>query len=432
MFAGFTVGIREISIGGEGMRLEVNVRKENIVVVFLCIYFTSKLLWDIVIPHAIELASLLVLGIGIFLYFLKLAEDRSGIMLVYLYALFSLYILVNGICQDSAQQLGRAMYEYVFYTALCFACGYFIFDCDFRKCMHIVYWFGILIGILSWYEYFTKSYLIGSFTNMISFHGGDYGFRAAVFTRSYLSHGLVLGFFSLIAQYLFFSTGQRRYLIGCIFLYLSIWTTSSRGPMVAAAGALLICAVLDAHRKSQWLETRIVVMFALGLVAIFVLWLLTSTFQTGIGTIDYFLYRTRQIINWSGEGGNLARITIWERCMELFRSNRVFGIGPSKTGSWGTGSVAVTESGYLKHLCELGVLGFLMYYSFIAFILCRGISQYNRMSVNDKTDMILFFGLVVMVLADNLILQATEEIMVSFILFFGLGGLLAADAREKI
>ena len=414
------------------MRLVVNLRKENAVVVALCIYFTSKLLWDLVVPHVIELASLLLLGLGILLYFLKLAKERSGIMLVYLYVLLSLYVLINGICQDSAQQLSRAMYEYVFYTAICFACGYYLFDCDFRKCMQIVYWVGILIGILSWYEYFTKSYLIGSFTNIISFNGEEYGFRAAVFTRSYLSHGLVLGFFSLIAQYLFFSTRQRKYFLGCIFLYLSILTTSSRGPLVATAGALLLCAVLNAYRKSDRLKTKIVVMVAIGLVAILVLWLLTSTFQTGNSTIDYFLYRTRQIINWRGEGGNVARITIWKNSIELFNSNRVFGIGPSKTGSWGDGSVAVTESGYLKHLCELGALGFFIYYSFIAFILHRGASQYRRMAVEDKTDMILFFGLIAMVMTDNLILQATEEIMVSFFLNFGLGGLLAADAREKI
>ena len=414
------------------MQLEVNVRKANIVVVFLCIYFTSKLLWDLVVPYAIELASLLLLGVGILFYFIKLAKGRYSIILIYLYVLFSLYVFINGYCQDSTQQLGRAIYEYVFYTAICFACGYYVFDCDLRKCMHIIYWFGILIGILSWYEYFTKSYLIGSFTNIISFHGGDYGFRTAVFTRSYLSHGLVLGFFSLIAQYLFFITGQKKYLVGGIFLYLSILTTSSRGPLVAVAGAMLVCAVLNTYRKTDKLEKRIIVVFIIFLVAVLLLWFLTSSFETGNETIDYFLYRTRQILNWRGDAGNVGRTILWKRSIELFHSNPVFGIGPSKTGSWGDGSLGVTESGYLKHLCEVGLLGFFVYYAFLAFILCRGVSLYKRMKAADKMNMIFFFGLIVMVMIDNLILQATEEIMVSFFLNFGLGGLLAADAREKI
>ena len=169
--------------------------------------------------------------------------------------------------------------------------------------------FGCLIAALSWYEYITRSYLIGSFAATIQ---STYGFRAAVFSRTYLSHGVILGVFAILAYYMFLDTSEMIYLASSILCYISILTTSSRGPLVACTAGLILMWFVNYYSSHSNIQKRIYIIFALLLVLIAIMMFLESTFTTGDPTIDYFLLRTRNIINWNGDAGNVGRVYWWE------------------------------------------------------------------------------------------------------------------------
>lgn len=412
--------------------MKISVSKYGAILTWLLIYFTSKILWDNLIPTVIELFSLAVLAYGAFNFFWTKKKKKSYAIVFIFYAVFCVYILSNGVLQDTTQQLGRAIYEYCFYFLMFFSFAFYIEKtAKIFECLKIVNLWGIFIALLSWYEYITKSYILNN--NFITTIKSIYGFRAAVFTRSYLSHAMVLAFFSLIALYLYCYTKKKKYLFSCAFCGVSLLTTSSRGPLVALIISFGVFYLMNMYRKGVKPSKKVWMFFSIIIVLLMGWIFLNSTFVTGNDTIDYFLYRTRQIVNWTGDAGNVGRIGTWQLAIKYFESNICFGIGPSHTGSWGSGSIGVTESGYLKFLCELGILGSLILGVFIISVINVGKKQYKENGRNDnKLFMILCFALITLVMINNITVQSSEEIQVMFIWAMGMGGLLKnySDLRE--
>lgn len=386
------------------------------------------MLWDAVVPHVFEL---LVIGILVLTasYEITHIKRKSVAMAVLIYAVFTFYIIASASIKDSTDQQFRAIYEYTFYILMIFSGIYYYQRVEFQRIAKNMVIFGCLIAALSWYEYITRSYLIGSFAATIQ---STYGFRAAVFSRTYLSHGVILGVFAILAYYMFLDTSEMMYLASSIFCYISILTTSSRGPLVACTAGLILMWFVNYYSNHSNIQKRIYIIFALLLVSIAIMMFLESTFTTGNPTIDYFLLRTRNIINWNGDAGNVGRVYWWEYAINnWFKNSPWFGIGPSKTGSWGEGAIGVTESGFLKRLCELGIIGAIIYYSLIAYIITRGIINYKQETKNNKLAYLCLFGIVTMIMINDITVQTTEQIEVSFYLNTALGGLLAVNNKYR-
>ena len=402
------------------MRIKVN--KFNLLITIICVYFMSKMLWDQLIPSIFEILSLFMIFWGAFSVFFSKTKGHEINSLIIVYVCLCGYVICFAFLKDTSDQITRAIYEYCFYNIIFFSMIFYQKRIDFSSIAKTLVIFGCIIAALSWYEYFTKTYIIGTFKNTINNY---YGFRAAVFTRSYLSHGVILGLFSILSYYKFFESRKIWYIFLCAFFYISILTTSSRGPLVACTLGLLIMWFINYYSNNNNINNRLYIIFILILVLCIALMFLQSSFLTGNPTIDYFLFRMRQILNWTGDAGNVGRISIWKRTLKMFSSSPWFGIGPSKTGSWGSGSIGVTESGVLKHLCELGIIGFAIYYYFIGHIIKIGITNYKLAVEIDKPLYLCFFGIITMIMVNNVTLQSTEEIMVSFFYWMAMGGLVA-------
>ena len=100
-----------------------------------------------------------------------------------------------------------------------------------------------------------------------------------------------------------------------------------------------------------------------------------------------------------------------------------FGVGPSQTGSWNlNGLYGVTESGILKRFCELGIVGVALHYSFVFNVFINGLKCYKKNYKNDRS-IIFYIGLFIAVFVDDITLQATEEIIVAFFMWFALAGI---------
>ena len=246
--------------------MKIKISKRDSIITVLCLYFVSKLLWDsftIEIKSfgtisVFEIISLMLISYGIFRYFCKELHYEYASVIV-LFIVFSAYILVDCFFKVSAQYTTRAVYEYIFYSAMIFSLGYYLGRCNIEKVVRKIHMFGLCLVALSWYEYITKSYLIGNFENTILYHNTEYIFRSAVFSRSYLSHGVILGFIALCAFYLFLKTSKKKYFVSTVFCWISILTTSSRGPLVATFCALVAAFIINEYRKNKRLDRRVMI-----------------------------------------------------------------------------------------------------------------------------------------------------------------------------
>ena len=396
----------------------------DIWVAWLFVYFSGKMLWD-QLPYACELLSLVVLAFYAVQFLVAhAAQPVHRMKLIILFVAFSFYVLADAIIQSSVQQILRAVYEYTFYMLMFFAMVWLLPRANVRKALQVFMVWGVVIALLSWVEFVSKAYII---SNIVP---GE-TFRATVFTRSFLSHGVMLGIFSVVCMDFFYTQKKVRYLLLGLFCFMSILTTNSRGPLVAFGVALVLQFVLNAYISQKYSYKRFVasILLVVGLLAVAIV--MFGSFTTGIETVDKFLNRIRSILDWNGDAGNVGRLVYWNQALELFQSNRLFGIGPSQTGSWGTGAIGVTESGVLKRLCELGLIGFGLYYCFVGSVLCRGICTYRKQHDRGKQQMTLWLALMLAMLINDCTLQSTEEIMVAFFMWTAFAGIETIADRPE-
>lgn len=404
-----------------------HIRLYDIPVIWLLIYFSGKLLFDEV-PYLFELVSLAMIAIYTVAWLVcEGPYTRHKLTLVSIFVVFCVYVIVNALLQCTRQELFRAIYEYAVYTCMFFAMSYLLPKADLTKCLSAFLLWGVIIAGLSWVEYFTQTYIVSD----IQYNIGYAGFRATVFSRSYLSHGTLLGIFSLVGMGLFYIQKKVRWVLAAVFCYAAILTTASRGPLVAAGFALVCQFMLNAYISKKYSKKRFGASILLIAAILVVIVIVFGTFTTGNETIDYFLYRIRSIVNWNGDAGNLGRLQIWAQSIDWFKTNVLFGIGPSKTGSWSEATIGVTESGVLKRLCELGIVGVTIYYFFVFIILKKGIRSYRAMNAASKKNMLPWIGIIIAIMINDCTLQVTEEIMVSFFMFTALAEIDVAEASRQ-
>ncbi len=390
----------------------------ELLVSWLFVYFSSKLLWDC-IPFVFELFSLALIALcAVFQLFGKpgMTQHKANLFITFL--LFSVYIIANGLFQNNFTQLVRAIYEYIFYVLIFFAMTWLLPRVDLRKCLKVFAFWGVFVAILSWFEFITQHHLLIDLGVDI-----NAGFRSAVFSRSYLNHGMFLGFFALTCLDICYAEKKPLWLIPGAFCFVSILTTGSRGPLVACGIALGVQFMLYAYNSCRHSYKRFAACSLLCIAFLAVLVVMFGTFETSSETINNFLRRVRSILDWSGDPGNIGRLHLWRNALDLFKSNIWFGIGPSKTGAWNDASIVVTESGVLKRLCELGLIGFILHYYFVACILIKGVRTYRKQDPATKHPMTFWFSLVIAILINDCTLQATEEIMISFYMWTAFAGL---------
>lgn len=400
--------------------------------VFVSIYITSKMLWDS-IPYVFELIFWgIILWNAVIFIFQSIRKKIYGKLLI-LIGIFCSFVLFDALLQNSIKVISRCIYEYIMYMLIMF---YFI---EMRKkinllqCLKIISFWGAIISLLTWFEYITKQYLLTDLSQYGQiFYVGSNGFRAAVFTRSFLSHGVVLGVFAIISVYVWYETRKSIFLLIGILSFVAILATGSRGPLVSFFVALAFFYFADTF----WIQKRRSKKDKFFLVGIGCLSLLIIVLSVEVdpasSSISYFIYRIQNIFNWKGDAGNSGRILIWKKAVqEWFLKSPIIGIGPSKTGSWGDGSLGVTESGILKKLCELGIVGTGLFYLNVFYLLKGCLKLHNK---KYKKEAIFWLAIFIGIFVNEITVQSTEEIMVAFWWWCSLGAIFYLkifDKKEK-
>ena len=109
------------------------------------------------------------------------------------------------------------------------------------------------------------------------------------------------------------------------------------------------------------------------------------------------------IFDWTGDSANSARIDHWNWAIKYWKESPLFGHGACCTETRYSGYISVTESGFLKRLVELGLIGTVLQYLTMLIPLLKGINRYRRAEIGGAS--ILFFSILLAFFVEDLILQ---------------------------
>jgi len=393
------------------------MKLRQLICIFLPIYFSSKMLWDNV-PYVFKIFSYMCIIFAILfaLYQIKLKYNTLIIQIAFF--IYCSYIVFNGMINENIHRFTQGIYQYIFFVCVLFVGLVFYNNVNLTNIFKLLAYFLFAIALLSFVEFSQKSYILGGTMEAghISWEGDfDLAFRTKVFTRSYLSHGVILGLGVLINYYIYKRLKQKFFFFSSLTCYFAIFTTQSRGPLVATT----LATIFLLYNFNSFLRKKVFIIFIP--IIILIGFIILSDFNTGNSLLDYYFHRVRSIFDWESERSNVDRAFLWLTALEMFSNNILLGIGICATGSWDptwTHSLTVTESGVLQRLVELGILGFVIYYGFVI-LLIKNIAKRIKYLPKEKVkETLLCISCAILILVDDCTLQVTEEFMITFFLWF--------------
>ena len=393
------------------------------IILLLMIYFLTKVFWDHITFDVTNYLSFIFIILGVILWSSRINVSSSKIFI--LFALFSLYIIFNGLLLTDNIRLVRGLYEYVYYALIFFAMvGYMrrVTKDDMHKVFKVLAILGVVLAVLTAVEYVREATIIdiGRFSGSY-LSGRGIVFRPRVFSRSFLSHGVVMAILGFANLYMYRHEKKKKWLVFYGICVIAVLLTLSRGPL-AAMGIATVIYLMDIKKLKTIKKSKIFIsaaLFTIGVILFYIVFL--SNFTPANPQISMLLTRVRDTFDWTGDAGNVGRLRIWTFYWDHFINHNIWiGSGTSITGSSGVNLMMVTESGILKRLVELGVIGSALNYGLIILIIKYSLKKRKECHGDAITENMfkLSIAIISLILINDITLQSTEEIMVSFNLWF--------------
>ena len=395
--------------------MKVKVRKKEMEVIpllFLAIFYTLTRAWCAAKLGAISYIAFLTI-ICTFVFGYIITYKRQSVKICkssfwICYALYLAYILLNMLVEANASTY--AIFEYGFYMMFLFAMCYVMDNIAFEKVLSVYEIIGVIIAIEAIWEFFSGKILfrLNSEIQVIR--------RAYGLIGSPLTLGMTLACIALIAMYRGMISNKKHYLIGLLSI-IGLFCTQSRGPLVGLAVGFAIMVFIhnysmNSNTRLPFLEGGLKAVIALCALYFLIKWL--SSYNEIANTV---YQRIQTILVWnSTESANYQRMSKWQGAFELFKTNPVFGIGVSSTGSRATTGI-VLESGVLKKLVETGIIGFVIYYYMMISESLKNISQAAK---HHTKYCALAAGVMSSIFVENFIMQIVESagVFMIFMWFF--------------
>lgn len=388
----------------------------------LClIYYCTYMFWDSK-TRTFKYLILLLLVTGVMLEVLKSIKRRPtiherGIVLLFIF-LESIYLIYSLAASDILQR-NTALYQYCFYTLLLCGAIYFTRCIDLYKCLSFLRYLGCILAILSVYEFTSGTYIIPTdeWYGKISF-GGTWLLRARVFSDSPMVFGLIMALMTLISFDYYKNNKNLLNIMIVVLNFIGLLLSSSRGPYVCFVLGVFVYFYFDEKINQKRL---IKLIFGISMFILLV-WISISLLANSNETIAYIYARFQSIFQWSGKStqnwtANTTRMALWKNAINILftGTNWIHGIGAAATGgrAVATGGF-VTESGVLRRLVEFGIFIGVLYYIFLFRLIRYGITQCRK---SGEHHIGLAMGLITCIMVEDVILQITEEISVTFFLW---------------
>lgn len=349
---------------------------------------------------------LMVIGLIIALSH-KMTRKRIGFIEFSLCIAFYAYVLINAFYYGGNELFGYAVERYVFYTIPVFIIAYYGNRIAWDKVLEFLVGFGIVDSAISIAEFITKKQMfpMASRENNVEFitSAGTRIIRTYGLQGNYFLLAEILCVCGLASLHLFEMYSKKRYLLGFLIISIGVLSTGSRGYYVSYSIAIAFMYIYNRRKKGMTVKSiiKFSALFILALVAVYILFFTKMTF--GIDFVDSILFRIRMITDWTGDSSNSARIEHWVNAIVRWKSSLLFGNGACCTDTRYSKYVAVTESGVLKRLVELGLIGTLLQYATMFLPLIKGLKKARY--GNEIPGGAFFISVIVCLLIEDIVLQ---------------------------
>lgn len=392
---------------------------------YMLIYILNKALFDFLIPQIAGYVYYLIVFIGFVLCLVKNVSKKEFRGIVLCYAIYSLYIVFNGLYLSNTDQQGVGFIKYITYPMVFFATYYCMKSMkntsDIIK--FIQYW-GIISSVLALYEYvFATAILPNSTAIIYRYYDGSSAFRARVFCGSPMGFAVLLStvFVMFLSEYNM--THKARYLVEALIVLVGVFATGSRAPLLSAMiGVAVMYLYMYRNGKVPKKTFSTILVFIIGF---FVFLIAMIIIGPGNGFIGRIYSRFSSVLDLN-EWGNNERLVRWAYYLGQFWNNSIMGIGIAKTNAEvASNSLQVisngitTESGVLAHLVETGIVGTYLYYLFVYKVLKN---KLRREVIKRHVFLVAFF---VLFFVEDFVLQISMDIFDTFLFW-----LLAAYAYK--
>lgn len=391
----------------------------------LIVHMFYKVPIDCAFGGIFNITFLLAICLAFALYFTKAYTGKRSRYVLVSFALYALYIIALALTDGDFTLVKRGVYEYGFFQAILFAAAFLVTKGKKENLVKAVVVFGlpfVLVGVL-------QALTIGKGSDQI-ISVTDNAMRITGWARSPLSLGMLSGIYCVFAFAQARTSRSKWYWIPLLFGVGALLVSGSRGPLVATFAAFAVYLLIEIVTRMGKKAIKPIGVAALVAVILAVIFF-TSNWTFSNPEIQAIYIRLKRIVDWNGDAGNVGRLETWSKWFEVFLDHFWFGIGMSRTGSWSAKTMGVTESGFLRHLVELGIIGSILYYNLIAACIVTSVSELRKAKRELDHFMLLNLALVVLVLVEDMVLQITEEITVAFFLWWCLGALLGVCHEEQ-
>ncbi|MDT2459463.1 O-antigen ligase family protein [Enterococcus avium] len=387
----------------------MNIKKSTLVKIMMGYCISYTMMRSLLRVYLGDFGNMIFISCVIFLvsaYFFNYRRMNVKIksdLFYYGYFCFFAFFIINYLVSPRASKYG--FFEYLFYLLIFFSILYILQYVEFNWILRFYIFISLIVSLQAIWEFFT-----GNILYRFSYSGDQIIRRSFGLVGSPLTLGMILACTSLISIFLFFHS-SRFYIVPSITNIFGLMCTQSRGPilsfMVGIFAMYFFWEVVYSKKKLTTIIYRIILVPVL-LILIFVLSNLLIDHNAFFQNI---FDRMKTVSDWgANNANNYERSIRWENAIEIFKNNFLIGYGASSTGSNAYTGI-VTESGILKVLAEMGLLGFVIYYSFLLY----GIISRAKGALKKKSEYApLAIGIIVAILFENIILQILESVTIFF------------------
>lgn len=362
-----------------------------------------------------------VFGILMYSLFVKLCKKtilKSDVVVYGIYLGSVLYICINSYCLGGKELLSLSLTRYIIYSFPLLYAPILVEKVNLENVMNFLVGFGIVDSLISLYE-FTTHKVVFNFTGdqiVLMLNGAvrTYGLNG-----NYFLLGEMLTICALTSLYLYIVNKKRFYFISFILILVGIFSTGTRGFYVASVlGVVLLLGIFSFREK---LTKNMIIKFTivLILISILVYIVMFSGLTTGNAYIDGVLSRIRSIVNWSTENANVVRANRWEYAISTWKDHFWFGTGACSTEVDASTFSFAPESGLLKRLVELGLVGTVIHYLSMFIPIVYGLTR-SKIIQGENQDYRIYWAISIIfsLFVEDLVLQMYTGIEYATITWF--------------
>ncbi len=404
------------------MRAKLNLSKIRFVILFgtCLIYLLMRPVLEAYFSSVFKGIFIILLtinaGIGVLSPGIKKkigAEEIALLLAFYIYTIFNAFI------GGGLELLYYGVERYIFLTLPIFAMPIIYKNINWKVLLKALSIFGVIDASCSIIEFFTRKALFpaANVTKNVAIKMSNYTIiRTYGLNGNYFLLAEILSVCGIAALFLARFYHEKRWLIAFAVITLGILSTGSRGYYISFAVGFLVLYMCDFNqngisRKQLFKALSVFLIFMLALY-----FFIGTKYVTGVDNIDQIITRFRQIVDFTNEDANVTRLRRWNWAFQEWEKNPVWGIGACATDTRYSGYVSVAESGLLKRLIELGIIGALLQYSTIIIPLYLGIKRYKK-NCKGNPIAVFCFSVIAIFLVEDFTLQRYTELEYTIILW---------------